>query len=146
VSPELRQLLGQLRESPALVLSSTLDILARNELADALHSGFALNDNSARMCFLDPLGRTFYADWTLTAEGAVAALRLAAGQAPRDQRLTALVEELSGASQEFRALTLTPSILSTDDWRPGLPRQQTLGHELLPGPPRLGVAFREGFL
>jgi len=104
VSPELRQLLGQLHESPALVLSSTLDILARNELADALHSGFALNDNSARMCFLDPLGRTFYADWTLTAEGAVAALRLAAGQTPHDQRLTTLVEELSGASQEFRAM------------------------------------------
>lgn len=101
VSPELRQLLGQLHESPALVLNAALDILARNELAEALHSGFALNDNSARMCFLDPLGRTFYADWDVTAEGAVAALRLAAGQAPHDRRLTALVEELSGASRAF---------------------------------------------
>jgi transcriptional regulator with XRE-family HTH domain len=60
VSPELLRLLSELRDSPALVLDQTLDVLARNRLCDRLHDGFAIIDNSARMVFLDPAGRTFY--------------------------------------------------------------------------------------
>ena len=104
VSAELRLLLAQLSASPALVLNARFDVLARNELAVALHRGFTLRDNSARMLFLDPLGLRFYADWRRTAEGTVAALRLAAGQSPDDRELSDLVDELSGASEEFREL------------------------------------------
>jgi len=104
VSAELRLLLTQLGASPALVLNARLDVLARNDLAAALHRGFTLRDNSARMLFLDPLGRSFYADWRRTAEGTVASLRLAAGQAPDDHELSDLVDELCVASGEFRTL------------------------------------------
>ncbi len=81
--------------TPALVLSQTLDVLARNELCEMLHSGFKISDNSARMAFLDPIGRTFYAEWERAAESTVASLRFAAGLGPDDPRVAQLVEELS---------------------------------------------------
>lgn len=101
VSPELLRLLSELRDSPALVLDQTLDVLARNRLCDRLHDGFAIIDNSARMVLLDPAGRTFYEPWERAAESAVASLRLAAGQLPDDPSLQQLVRELSTASAHF---------------------------------------------
>ena len=102
VSPELRQLLAELHQSPALVLNQALDVLARNELCKVLYSGFEVAaDNSARMAFLDPLGRTFYDEWERAAESTVASLRLAAGLAPNDPRVTQLVDELSAESDDF---------------------------------------------
>jgi hypothetical protein len=79
-------------------------VLARNELCEVLHSGFAIADNSARMAFLDPLGRSFYADWERAAESTVASLRLAAGLTPDDLALAGLVSELSAASSDFTRL------------------------------------------
>ncbi|GAA3487078.1 hypothetical protein GCM10018987_11570 [Streptomyces cremeus] len=42
--------------SPAFVINRTLDVLAANALAEALHSPFVQADNLARMTFLDPAG------------------------------------------------------------------------------------------
>ena len=101
VSPELLQLVESIDHAPAMVHNQRLDMLARNPLAVALHCGFVLGDNCARMIFLDGHGKSFYADWDRTAEIVVAGLRLAAGQTPQDQALTALIDELSSGSPEF---------------------------------------------
>nr|WP_281032395.1 helix-turn-helix transcriptional regulator [Nocardia higoensis] len=103
VGPALRQLVNTFDATPAFVLNPTLDILARNRLADALFSPFTVTGNLMRMVFLDPAAESFYADWSRTAQSSVATLRLAVGHGP-DARLTALVDELCAASPAFRRL------------------------------------------
>ncbi|WP_243787686.1 helix-turn-helix transcriptional regulator [Saccharopolyspora gloriosae] len=102
VSPQLRQLMDGSPRTPAFVLNRTLDVLATNALADALFAPFDRADNYARMTFLDPAGRHFYAQWEWTAQAVVANLRVAAGYA--DPALPGLVAELSAGSERFRAL------------------------------------------
>jgi len=84
------------------VLNRTLDVLARNELGAALHSGFAVPDNLIRMTFLAPQGHEFFVDWDRAVQAGVANLRLAAGDDANDPRLHELVDELSEHSAEFR--------------------------------------------
>ncbi|MEV6825012.1 helix-turn-helix transcriptional regulator [Amycolatopsis sp. NPDC051102] len=104
VRQELAKLLEAWTTTPAYVIDRTMDILAENELARALHSGFAEPGNLARMTFLDPAGRDFYVDWDRAAHAATGHLRLAAGHDPRQPRLRALVDELTEHSAAFRAL------------------------------------------
>ncbi|MDT8915719.1 helix-turn-helix transcriptional regulator [Amycolatopsis sp. PS_44_ISF1] len=104
VSAELRQLMDGYPHTPAFVLNRTLDVLATNKLADALFSPFRRAGNLARMTFLDPAGRHFYARWNATAQATVANLRVAAGFDPHDPALRRLVEELSEGSEQFRKL------------------------------------------
>ncbi|MBK1782752.1 helix-turn-helix transcriptional regulator [Prauserella cavernicola] len=104
VGPELLQLLDTWTASPAFVLNRTLDVLARNAIAAELFSPFAEADNLLRMTFLDPAGRTFYADWHRAAEATVANLRVAAGHDAHDPRLVELLAELGEGSVEFPAL------------------------------------------
>lgn len=81
-----------------------MDILAENELARALHSGFSEADNLARMTFLDPAGVDFYVDWERAAHSAVGYLRLATGHDPSNPRLFSLISELTAYSAAFRTL------------------------------------------
>ncbi|MBB5152872.1 helix-turn-helix transcriptional regulator [Saccharopolyspora phatthalungensis] len=104
VSPELRQLMDGYTNTPAFVLNRILDVLATNALADALFAPFHPADNLARMTFLDPAGRHFYARWDWTAQATVANLRRAAGFDPHDPGLLRLVAELRDGSEEFRTL------------------------------------------
>ncbi|WP_030720858.1 helix-turn-helix transcriptional regulator [Streptomyces sp. NRRL F-2580] len=104
VSPVLRQLLDGYANTPAFVLNPALDLLAANSLADALFSPFEKADNLARMTFLDPAGRVFYAQWRRAAEAVVAALRQSTGLVPHYPRLRELVRLLTGTSEEFAAL------------------------------------------
>jgi len=104
VSPDLMRLLGNWPATPATVLSRTLDVLARNPLAQALYSGFSSRDNMLLMIFMDPAGRTFYSDWDRAAQTSVANLRAAAGHNPNDPHLHQLVAHLSRDSAEFRQL------------------------------------------
>ncbi len=104
VSPQLRRLLDTWCGTPAFVLGNALDVLARNELAAALFTGFRSCDNLLRMTFLDPAAHHFYRDWDRAAESCVAALRRAVGIDPDDPRLIEIVGELSMKSAEFRAL------------------------------------------
>ncbi|MEW2395689.1 helix-turn-helix transcriptional regulator [Streptomyces sp. NPDC046862] len=101
VSPALRQLMDGYPNTPAFVLSRTLDILAANALADALYAPFGPADNLARMTFVDPAGRHFYADWDRAAHATVATLRQAAGFDPDDPRLHELVRILTEHSADF---------------------------------------------
>lgn len=104
VSPHLVRLLERWSDTPAFVLDHALDVLARNRLAEALHSDFALADNLARMVFLDPVAHRFHREWDRTARATVAELHRAAGLAPDDPRLNEVVGELSLKSTDFRTL------------------------------------------
>lgn len=104
MSPALRQLMDGYPHTPAFVLGRTLDVLATNALADALFTPFDPADNLARMIFLDPAGRHFYADWERAAQAAVANLREGAGLDPDSPQLRRLVAELTAGSPEFDRL------------------------------------------
>jgi transcriptional regulator with XRE-family HTH domain len=101
VDPQLLQLLGSWRDTPAFVVGPALDILAHNTLATALHSGFERFDNLARMVFVDPAGRDFYQDWDKAAQSCVAEIRAAYGYDPSSPRILEVVETLSAGSPEF---------------------------------------------
>src|ERR1700760_656332 len=92
--------------SPAFVLGRRLDVLAHNRLAGALITEFrelpAPLRNQARFVFFDPHARELYADWDEVAADTVAMLRLDAGRYPDDEKLSALVGDLSIRSAEFR--------------------------------------------
>ncbi|MGW3148246.1 helix-turn-helix transcriptional regulator [Streptomyces sp. NPDC001177] len=110
VSPALRQLMDGYLGAPAFVINRTLDILAANALAEALHSPFERADNLARMAFLDPAGRQFHARWSWTAEAVVGHLRQAAGLDPDSPRLRELVRVLTQHSAEFTRLWNTHAV------------------------------------
>ncbi|MEU6312517.1 helix-turn-helix transcriptional regulator [Streptomyces sp. NPDC047014] len=110
VDPALRRLLDGQTGAPAFVIDETLDVLAANSLAYALHSPFEQPGNLARMIFLDPAGRRFYVDWDSSARTAAAHLRRAAGLAPDDARLRALVGDLRARSAEFVRLWNTHDV------------------------------------
>ncbi|MEV0388722.1 helix-turn-helix transcriptional regulator [Nonomuraea sp. NPDC050643] len=104
VSPEVLRLMHGWTDVPAYVLGWSMDVLARNPLAVALHGRFTRADNMARMVFLDPAGREFFRDWGGAAGAAVGWLREIALMTPDDQRVTELVGELSIKSPPFRRL------------------------------------------
>jgi transcriptional regulator with XRE-family HTH domain len=110
VSPQLRQLMDGYPHTPAFVLNRVLDVLATNALAAALFAPFGEVDNLARMTFLSPVGRRFYARWEWTAQVTVANLRLAGGFDQADPGLLRLVAELSAGSERFRALWETHQV------------------------------------
>ncbi|MFJ3795065.1 helix-turn-helix transcriptional regulator [Streptomyces sp. NPDC090088] len=101
VDPALRQLMDGYPGAPAFVVNRTLDVLAGNALAEAMHSPFEQADNLARMVFLDLAGRQFYTRWGQTARTTVGHLRQAAGLDPDHPRLRELVRVLTAHSADF---------------------------------------------
>ncbi|MFF3327695.1 helix-turn-helix transcriptional regulator [Streptomyces sp. NPDC002889] len=110
VSPALRQLMDGYPGAPAFVINRTLDVLATNALAEALHAPFEQTDNLARMTFLDPAGRQFYTRWNFTAQATVGHLRQAAGLARDNSRLRELVRALTEHSADFTRLWKTHAV------------------------------------
>jgi transcriptional regulator with XRE-family HTH domain len=104
VRPGVRLLLDSL-DTPAFVLGRRMDILATNRMCRALLADFdampAGERNHARWVFLDPRARELYGDWQTVARENVAILRMDAGRHPDDERLAALIGELSVKSPEF---------------------------------------------
>lgn len=107
VRPQLRRLLDQLTESPALILGRYTDILAWNPLAAALITEFSEipehQRNFVRLAFTDPRTRGMMRDWEDVARTCVAFLRMEAAHNPEDPRLTALVGELCVRDPDFRS-------------------------------------------
>lgn len=104
IDPQLLRLMDAWSATPAMILSATLDVLARNQLARALYAGFTLDDNLLRMTFLDPEGRRFYQDWDRAAEAAVANLRAASANERNDAHVRSLVAELTTGDPAFGRL------------------------------------------
>jgi transcriptional regulator with XRE-family HTH domain len=86
---------------PAIVSSRYQDVLAANPMAQALSPGFAPGQNFLYWRLLDPAARQLYVDWDEATEVAVSGLREVAGADPRDDRMQALIAELSSTSSRF---------------------------------------------
>ncbi|MEY9968495.1 transcriptional regulator with XRE-family HTH domain [Streptacidiphilus sp. MAP12-16] len=110
VHPALLQLLDSFPAAAAYVLSPVFDILAVNDLADALLSPFDGTRNMLRVLFGHPRAREVFVDWPTVASATVHALRLNAGLYPGDPDISALVEELLADSPQFRALWQDQSV------------------------------------
>ena len=93
-------LLAAWPNTPALVYGRYMDLLAANELGEALFSWLGEETNLIRAVFLRPEARAFYREWAKIAGGCIAALR-ADNTDPDDPRLVELVGELSLKSPEF---------------------------------------------
>lgn len=106
IRPSIRHVLDALVGVPAWISNDRLDLLAANQLCEALYSDLVREPNGpaniAKFLFLEGRSREFFVDWEDHAEDAVAMLRRAAGRDPHDRNLTGLVGELSTRSEEFR--------------------------------------------
>lgn len=106
---------------PAFVQNSRLEILAANTLGHALYADgsatLSLPFSMPRFLFLDPRTPEFFGDWARAARNQVALLRAAAGRAPDDTELMALIGELSTRSAQFRELWASHDVLK---YREGL--------------------------
>ncbi|XRQ09971.1 helix-turn-helix domain-containing protein [Actinomadura welshii] len=98
----MRLMLDSLR-IPAFIIDPRGDVPAMNRMGRALLVGLEPMANHPRWLFLDPSTRELLPDWEMNARLSVGVLREAAGRYPRDERLHALVGELSVASPEFRS-------------------------------------------
>lgn len=104
VDPDLQRLMDAWPDTPAIIINRRLDLLATNALAQVFYADFRDAANLVRMTFLDPVGRTFFADWPRAAEASVFNLRLALGFDRHDRAAHALVKELQEVSPEFAEL------------------------------------------
>ena len=106
VRPNVQWVLDSITGAAAFVGNGSHDIIAANQLGEALwsplYAGVDRPVNSARYLFLDPTARDLYPDWERIANETVAIMRHTAGAEPRDRRLSELVGELSIRSEEFR--------------------------------------------
>jgi len=106
VRPAMRRLIGQLADTPALVLGRRFDVLDWNAGAAALYTDFgripARRRNYIRLLFTDPAVRALHAEWEHDARTAVASLRMEAAADPDDPELAVLVGELSVQDADFR--------------------------------------------
>lgn len=91
-------------DAACFVLDPLLDIVAMNRLAASLFRPFATTRNLAEMVFLDPQGRSFYADWERAATGCVANLRATSGMYAGTARRKELLDRLTGGSDYFTRL------------------------------------------
>ena len=103
--PAMRRLIGQLTETPAVVLGRRMDILAWNDGANALYTDFEhippRQRNYVRLMFTHPAVRALHADWEHDARLVVASLRREAARDPGDPELATMVGELSLQDRDF---------------------------------------------
>lgn len=108
VSPGVQRIVTQLSGTPVAVYDATWTLLQRSALWSALHGDRAsvVGSNLVRDVFLaagaDHL--TAPRERDRFKEALVADLRTTTGRYPRDRRLRAFVDEMSGADAQFRAL------------------------------------------
>ncbi|MGH3468326.1 MAG: helix-turn-helix transcriptional regulator [Thermocrispum sp.] len=102
----VQRLLDSMAGAPAFVLNGRLDILAANQLGEALYAPMYADPrrpaNHARFLFLDPAATDFWLDWNKAANDTVAILRAEAGRDPYDRGTSDLIGELSTRSEDFR--------------------------------------------
>jgi transcriptional regulator with XRE-family HTH domain len=104
VDAALRHMLEQWASQPALVLGRAYDVLATNDLAEQLFSGFPVSRNLLVELFLDDDAITFYADWEHAARSAIAGWRHRMGIWPGDPRFAEIRDMLLAGSPEFARL------------------------------------------
>ena len=108
VTPRLQRVLDSLELSPAIVKTSTWDVIAWNRAAAVVLVDYAAlapeQRNILRLIFCDPRVRAAQADWESVARFVVAAFRADAARAGVACGVQALVDELCRLSPEFAAM------------------------------------------
>ncbi|MFF0573011.1 helix-turn-helix transcriptional regulator [Streptosporangium saharense] len=145
--PGVKLMVDSFTEVPAIAVGRRGDILAWNRLAHALlapHWPFEIPEGEARPNFVlidfleTGFSRGLYVDWEQKARDDIAYLEGALSRFPGDEGLTALVEELTAASPEFRALWAEHPVSTcasvTRDYRHPVVGVLTLTAELLRTP------------
>jgi transcriptional regulator with XRE-family HTH domain len=103
VAPGLDRLLRTINV-PAVVFNKYSDVLAANQLAQRLSPGMVPGVNRLRALFCDPADRPYHPDWERYTADVVAHLRAQVGAETDDERLHALIGEMSLKSERFRQL------------------------------------------
>ncbi|GAA2615251.1 helix-turn-helix domain-containing protein [Paractinoplanes durhamensis] len=102
--PRSLELLLQTINVPAIVFNKYSDVLAANPLARALAPDLTPGVNRLRSLFVDKATRAHQPDWEHQTAAVVAHLRAQIGAETDDERLHALIGELSMKSDRFRQL------------------------------------------
>jgi transcriptional regulator with XRE-family HTH domain len=106
VRPGILRLVERFSDEAVFVLGRRSEVLASNQLLDALLTPF--NDkppterNLLRWLLTDPAARTLYLDWAQVTSEVVGVLRAEAARRPHDRLLTDFIAELDATSPEFR--------------------------------------------
>jgi transcriptional regulator with XRE-family HTH domain len=107
VTPQLQRVLDAIATSPALLATSTWDIVGWNAAAIAVFGDYgavpAARRNTLRFMFA-PGAREHMADWEHHARLVVAAFRAETARVGATERAAALVDELSRSSPAFAAM------------------------------------------
>lgn len=103
VGPALDLLIRTLNV-PIVVFNKYSDVLAANELAQRLSPGMVPGVNRLRKLFCDPVDRRYHPNWERYTADVVAHLRAQIGTETDDERLQALIGEMSLKSERFRQL------------------------------------------
>ena len=108
VTPRLQRVLDSLELSPAIVKTSTWDIVAWNRAAATVLADYGAlapaERNILRLIFCDARVRAAQPDWDSAARFVVAAFRADAARAGAAANVQRLVDELSHLSPEFEAM------------------------------------------
>ena len=104
--PQLQRMLDDMPHTPAFVIGPRTEIVAWNAMGAALITDFgeipAEQRYFIRLLFTNPAMRDLYADWEGVTRLAIAQMRMHNANNPGDERLAALVRELSVLDGQFR--------------------------------------------
>lgn len=110
VTPRLQRLLDALEYSPAILKTTTWDVVAWNRAAAVVLTDYATlppkKRNILRMMFCEPAVRAHQYDWQAVARFVVGAFRADAARAGANSEVAQLVEELRRVSPEFETFWL----------------------------------------
>ena len=108
VTPRLQRVLDALEVSPAIVKTSTWDVVAWNRAAAVLLTDYSKlpreQRNILRLMFANSRVRAAQEDWQSVSRFVVGAFRADVARAGAGEEVSCLVDELSSASAEFNAL------------------------------------------
>ncbi|CAD6532467.1 helix-turn-helix transcriptional regulator [Paraburkholderia sabiae] len=119
VSPRMQRVLDAMEFSPAVVRTSTWDIVAWNRAAQAVLTDYSALEprdrNILRLIFLDPHVRAAQPDWPSVARFVVAAFRADVARSGAAKSIQAFVDELSEQSPEFDALWRAKDVSANEE-------------------------------
>lgn len=117
ITPRLQHVLDSMPYSPAIIRTATWDVVAWNKAAAVILTDYAKlpreRRNILRMTFSDERMRAVQDDWRNVARYIVGAFRADAARAGAGVEIRQLVEELSAASPEFKAMWSDNEITGT---------------------------------
>jgi transcriptional regulator with XRE-family HTH domain len=119
VTPRLQRVIDAMEFSPALVRTSTWDVIAWNRAAQAVLTDYSQmspkDRNIIRLIFLEPRVREAQPDWESVARYVVAAFRADVARSGAAKSIQHFVDEMSQLSPEFGAMWRANDVRATDE-------------------------------